>query len=75
VDVQEGDKETAGLQDQLARTKAEAAELQQALQISLNKQKEHEALVGDLSTVVAQQKVHIQVCKWMCVAAHATNSC
>lgn len=59
--MQEGDKESAGLQEQLAAAKQEVSDLQASLRAAAAKQQEHESLVADFSTVVAQQKAHIQV--------------
>jgi hypothetical protein len=57
---QEGDKESAGLQEQLAAAREGAAELQAALKAASAKAREHEALVADMGNVIAQQKAHIQ---------------
>lgn len=39
----------------------EATDLRTALQAAAAKQREHETLVADFTSVVAQQKSHIQV--------------
>lgn len=61
VGMQESDRESSALQDQLSRAQEQVTELQAAAAVSTAAQREHESLVNDLSSVVGQQKMHIQV--------------
>ncbi|GIL71038.1 hypothetical protein Vretifemale_1676 [Volvox reticuliferus] len=58
--LKESDKEQRAVQQLLQAAQAEAGELRAALQAAATKQREGEALVADLTSVVQQQKAAIQ---------------
>lgn len=59
--LQESDRETQELQQQLKAAAEEHSRLQAAVQAATAQQCEHEQLVSDLTHAVQQQKAQIQV--------------
>lgn len=66
--MQESERESAQLSENVRQGQAEVEELRGALQAAAAKSKEQETLVADLTHVLQQQKAHIQ-------ASTATAGC